>query len=156
VRQIFVDCDGVLADFDSEFFNRFGMTARAWEDEFGSQNFWRAIAESQPKFFRNLPKMADAGILMSYLEPQRPIILTGCPRGNWSQTQKIDWARKNFPTVPLITCRSKDKRAYCRPGDILIDDTLTYKHLWEEAGGIFITHTSATNSIRQLQQVLSI
>ena len=34
-----------------------------------------------------------------------------------------------------------------QPGDILIDDWPKYKHLWEEAGGIFILHTSAAQSI---------
>jgi hypothetical protein len=36
------------------------------------------------------------------------------------------------------------------PGDILVDDYLKYRHLWEEAGGVFIHHTSASNTLRQL------
>ena len=37
-----------------------------------------------------------------------------------------------------------------KPGDILIDDYLTYRHLWEEHGGTFIHHTSAKESLQQL------
>jgi hypothetical protein len=38
----------------------------------------------------------------------------------------------------------------CRPGDILIDDWTKYQHLWLAAGGRWITHTSAENSVQQL------
>jgi hypothetical protein len=36
------------------------------------------------------------------------------------------------------------------PGDVLVDDYLRYRELWENAGGIFIHHVSAKESIRQL------
>ena len=38
-------------------------------------------------------------------------------------------------------------------GDVLIDDRAKYRHLWEEAGGIFIHHTSASSSIEALRQL---
>jgi hypothetical protein len=37
-----------------------------------------------------------------------------------------------------------------KAGDILIDDFLKYRHLWEEAGGIFIRHISAKGSLEKL------
>jgi uncharacterized protein YfaT (DUF1175 family) len=40
-----------------------------------------------------------------------------------------------------------------KPGDILIDDFDKYRHLWIEAGGIFIHHTSAAASIRALREL---
>jgi hypothetical protein len=43
-----------------------------------------------------------------------------------------------------------DKRNHCQTGDVLVDDTLKHRHLWEEAGGIFIHHRSARESIEQL------
>jgi hypothetical protein len=80
-----------------------------------------------------------------------PIILTGCPPGEWSQPQTVAWTARHFPGVPIITCRSKEKHLYLKnPGDILVDDYLKYQHLWEEAGGIFIHHTSAEGSIHDL------
>jgi hypothetical protein len=39
------------------------------------------------------------------------------------------------------------------PGDILVDDYLKYRHLWEEAGGVFVHHTSARHTIRQLAEL---
>jgi hypothetical protein len=76
--------------------------------------------------------------LYSAVKHLRPIILTGTPRGDWSITQKLQWRDKHFPGVPMVTCPSRDKRLYCQPGDVLIDDKLKYSALWTEVGGHFI------------------
>ncbi len=94
--------------------------------------------------------LADGYSLYKALAHLQPIILTGCPRGGWAESQKVAWAARHFPNVEMITCLSRDKRNHMKPGDILIDDFLKYKHLWEEAGGIFIHHTSTNESLRQL------
>jgi hypothetical protein len=39
------------------------------------------------------------------------------------------------------------------PGDVLVDDYLRYRELWVKAGGIFIQHLSAAESIRQLAEL---
>jgi hypothetical protein len=88
--------------------------------------------------------LADA---VAHLEPT---ILTGCPKGGWAEAQKDAWAARNFPGTPIITCMAWNKRAHCQPGDILVDDTLKHRHLWEEARGVFIHHTSAAESLRAL------
>jgi hypothetical protein len=100
------------------------------------------------------PLMADAMLLYQAIAHLNPIILTGCPPGEGSQPQKVAWATRHFPGVPIITCRSKDKHLYLKnPGDILVDDYLKYQYLWEDVGGIFIHQTSAEDSIDQLAQL---
>jgi len=47
---------------------------------------------------------------------------------------------------------SKDKQNYLKDHDILIDDREQNIQRWVEAGGIGILHTSAENTIRQLQK----
>jgi hypothetical protein len=80
-----------------------------------------------------------------------PIILTGCPEGGWSEPQKLSWAARHFPGVKMITCLSKEKFLHMMsPGDVLVDDYLRYRELWENAGGIFIYHISTKESIRLL------
>jgi hypothetical protein len=150
-KQLWLDCDGVLADFDLGFERRFDLPPRRFEELAGSEGFWSTIRNS-PKFFDSLPLMPDARELYGSVQHLRPIILTGCPFGNWAETQKMRWRDKHFPGVPMVTCMSKNKRNYCRPGDVLVDDTLKYKELWEQAGGIFILHTDAKSSILELQK----
>lgn len=150
MTQLFLDCDGVLADFDSAFATQFGHPPRVYEAQKGSNTFWRDIQHEAKDFYRHLPLMADARALYDAVAHLRPIILTGCPLGGWAEPQKLAWAAEHFPGVPMITCMSKDKRTYCRPGDILVDDYLKYRDLWEGAGGIFIHHTSAASSLAAL------
>lgn len=135
--QVYLDCDGVLADFDSGFQKMTGMDSRTFEDTFGSAAFWSRIYKAN-SFFENLPVMMQGRELYNAVKHLRPIILTGTPNGDWSIVQKLRWRDKHFPGVPMITCKSKDKRVYCQQGDVLIDDLLKYKELWVNAGGHFI------------------
>lgn len=153
-QHIYVDCDGVLADFDTHFEDHIGLKPKHYEDAHGSKRFWETIQHEINEFFYNLPKMPDADELIDSLKSYdfRPIILTGCPRGDWSRIQKLRWAEKHFPGIPMITCISANKRDYCYPGDVLIDDILTHRQKWIDAGGIYIHHTSANNSIILLQE----
>ena len=150
MKQIFLDCDGVLADFDTAAHKLFGQESRAAEASIGSEAFWQRIHESG-NFYRRLPLMADALELYNAIAHLKPIILTGCPRGQWSQPQKRAWAAEFFPGVPIITCASREKfRHIGHPGDVLVDDYLRYKDLWEKAGGVFIHHRSARQSLGEL------
>jgi hypothetical protein len=46
---------------------------------------------------------------------------------------------------------ARDKRDHAKTGDVLVDDMVKHRHLWEEAGGIFIHHRSAAETIEQLK-----
>jgi hypothetical protein len=62
-----------------------------------------------------------------------------------------------LPTMAVITCWSQNKPCECRrPGDILIDDRPDANDVrarWEQAGGVFIHHTSARETIQGLMQL---
>ena len=148
--QVFLDCDGVLADFDAYALDYFGVPPRLAEKEMGSAEFWRRL-EAKGDFYRNLPVMDDAFELFDGVKHLNPVILTGCPRGDWAQAQKIAWAAEHFgPEVSIITCRSADKREHAKPGDVLIDDWHQHRHRWIEMGGVWITHTCAETSLAAL------
>lgn len=148
---VFLDCDGVLADFDAGAKQAFGMSPAEFERRFGLKRFWGELA-SLNNFFGELPLMPDAMELYEAVRHLEPIILTGLPRGNWAEPQKRLWATRYFPGVEVITTSAALKREHCRPGDALVDDREKYRPLWEQAGGIFIHHRNADASIRRLRQ----
>ena len=150
MKQLYLDCDGVLADFDGGFEAQFGVTPRAYEASHGSRAFWRDIRTKAPRFYLFLPLLPDARALYEAVRHLKPTILTGCPGGGWAEAQKVAWAGVHFPDVPMITCAAREKRRYCRPGDVLVDDREKYRGLWEEAGGTFVLHRSAAASIPQV------
>ncbi|MGZ6020084.1 MAG: 5' nucleotidase, NT5C type [Phenylobacterium sp.] len=149
-KQIYLDCDGVLADFDKAAAAIFGMSPDAFERRRGVAAFWKALARADG-FFEHLDLMPDAMQLYEAVKAKGPIILTGMPHGQWAEPQKRAWAAKHFPGVPMITTLAVMKREHCAPGDVLVDDRDQHRALWEGAGGLFIHHTSAKASIAELR-----
>jgi len=43
------------------------------------------------------------------------------------------------------------KHEHLHPGDVLVDDRDKHRHLWENAGGVFVHHSSARASIAELK-----
>ena len=149
-RQLYLDCDGVLADFDKGATAVLGLGPDAFEKRHGLGRFWQKLATA-PDFYFGLPLMADAMELFEGVRHLDPIILTGLPRGNWAEPQKRRWAERHFPGVEVITTMAALKREHCHPGDALVDDRDKHRHLWEQAGGVFIHHKDARSSIAELR-----
>jgi hypothetical protein len=149
-RQIYLDCDGVLADFDKGAEAILGMPPQAFEKRHGAGQFWKRLANAE-SFFEHLEPLPDAYELYEAVKAKDPIILTGMPRGKWAEPQKRRWAERHFPGVPVITTMAALKREHCHPGDVLVDDRDQHRRLWEEAGGLFIHHKSARDSIAALE-----
>ena len=150
-RTLYLDCDGVLADFDAGVQRLLGMPVQQFQQRFGVGKFWARLATA-PNFYGTLPLMPDAMELFDAVRHLEPVILTGLPRGNWAAEQKVRWAAQYFPGTKIITTMARDKRDHAKEGDVLVDDLLKHRALWEEAGGIFIHHKSARESIEALKE----
>ena len=48
---------------------------------------------------------------------------------------------------------ARKKHLHMKRGDVLVDDRDNHRKLWEDAGGIFIHHKNARDSIRQLAEI---
>ena len=149
-RQLFLDCDGVLADFDKGATAILGMPPRAFEKKHGLGRFWAKLAAA-PDFYFGLPLLDGATELFEAVRHLDPIILTGLPRGNWAADQKVRWAAHYFPGTRIITTMARNKRDHAQPGDVLVDDQLRHAHLWEETGGVFIHHKDVPTTLEQLR-----
>lgn len=149
-RQIYLDCDGVLADFDAGAEAVLGLPPRAFEQRYGMAAFWKRLAAA-PDFFGTLEPLPDAFELYEAVRHLGPVILTGMPRGNWAAPHKRRWAAQHFPGVEVITTLAALKREHCHPGDVLVDDRDNHRKAWEDAGGLFVHHRNARSSIAELR-----
>jgi len=150
--HLFLDCDGVLANFDAGARKVLGMGVPQFEAKHGKRAFWRELTRAGD-FYATLPEMADARELFDAVAHLKPTILTGLPLGDWAAPQKVRWAAEHFPGVPIITCMARDKYRHMTGADVLVDDTLRHRGAWEDAGGTFIHHTSARASLHELARL---
>jgi len=115
-------------------------------------------------FYNSLDPLPDYMDLWNYIAKHDPVILTGMPHGNWADKQKRKWvAREINPHVKVITCMSRDKVNAALDhmgttnlnGAILIDDRPKEENVksWKDADGVWVTHTSAENTIAQLKKM---
>lgn len=153
MAQLYLDLDGVFANFEKKAFEELGIGVRVFESKFGPALLWKKLSSINDLFY-DLEVIPDSLTLYHAVAHLDPIILTGVPRGGWAEEQKRRWVRDNISQdLKVITCFSKEKCLYCKEGDVLIDDWEKYKHLWESHGGSFIQHISVENSLKQLKEL---
>lgn len=159
--RLFVDLDGVLADFDRGAELALGMPCHTFQELHGAAVMWKAL-EATPDFYARLEWTADGRELWNALADSTlwdgppPMILSGLPLGTWADPQKREWCNRELGVgVPVITCMSIDKPHYCVAGDILIDDRETNGRDWTAAGGQFILHRSAAESVAALRSLMN-
>ena len=150
MARLFLDCDGVLADFDGGVRALTGKTAHEFQAKRGIGGFWKALATA-PDFYATLDLMPDALRLVDAVRHLHPTILTGLPMGKWAEPQKRAWADRHFPGIDVITCFARDKHRHAARGDVLVDDSLRLAEAWEKVGGIFVHHANAERSIAALR-----
>ena len=139
-QTLYVDLDGVMADFDGAFPAVFGLDHRSLADE----EMWGHI-NSHASFFRDLPPMLGAIDFFRSIEHLEPVILTACPKSNYAHVarQKRAWVRAHLSqtclVLPVLGGRHKPLFMH-QTGDILIDDWGKNCVAWTEAGGVAIKH----------------
>lgn len=150
--QLFVDMDGVLADFDKGYEIAFGRRPSKTDDNVD----WDMVREHKG-FYRHLPPMPDFQELWSFISQFSPIVLTGVPSSvPEAAVDKRGWLT-HYTSIsqPMIACKSAEKSLFMRnSGDVIIDDWEKYKHVWLRRGGRWITHVSAKQSIEELRELL--
>jgi 5'(3')-deoxyribonucleotidase len=150
--RLFLDADGVLADFDRGVRELLKLRPKEFIAKHGRGTFWKRLANAE-NFYGVLPEMPDAQLLFEAVKHLKPTILTGLPLGSWAAPQKVEWAAEHFPGVPIITCMAADKHQHMHRGDVLVDDREKHRAAYEEAGVVFVHHKNAEDSLRQLAKI---
>jgi len=153
MKKLYLDMDGVLSDFNSKF-------AEITPELPDHERFANAVLDHQ--IFLHLKPMPDAKELMNYVQCLRNIhieILTSVgtfneERGLAAKQQKRAWLEKYNLFYPVNFVRCKPEKAqYANKDSILIDDSVGCIDPFKEKGGWGVLHTSAKNSIKELETV---
>mgnify|MGYP003583154353 CR=1 FL=1 len=140
-RTLYLDLDGVMADFDTAFPAVFGLDHRQLDDAV----MWGHI-NGHASFFRDLPPIAGAIEFFRAIEHLEPVILTACPKSNYTAaaTQKRAWVREHLSqtclVLPVLGGANKPLFMH-RAGDVLVDDWSANCAAWSAAGGVAVKHS---------------
>ena len=156
IEKIYLDLDGVLADFNS-------AAQRATGEEVPDANLdamWADIRQV-PHFFNTLELMPGAKELFDALYARygsQCEILTAVPKAErgleTAVEDKIAWAHRMLAEdiKVNVVLAVKDKRAFCQgPGMVLIDDWKSNIKAWEKAGGTGILCRSCEEVVQELK-----
>ena len=163
---LYLDMDGVLADFYTPFNNMAGVSS--WKD--ASKDTISAVLKQIAKknnFWINLDVLSDVPKLLQAVTTlfagEYKILSKALAGDKDVVSQKRQWVQANLQPQPnevIIMPATGNKGSYAKQPDgtpnILIDDFGYNIKQWKSAGGIGIQHTngSVNNTIQQLKRSL--
>ena len=159
---IYLDMDGVVADFDKRFKDLSGMLPQEYVDKNGLNAFWDLIDEKHKvAFWRGIELMPGAQKLVKYIEQHPFEMLTAPSVKKQSIIGKGLWVKDKvgtlYSTKPKVTYRKAKLKHTVKPQltkyDILIDDKASTIDTWNSSGGTAILYQSADQVINDLKQL---
>lgn len=161
MKQVFIDIDGVLADFDGgiqKFYNATVSNPTEWdylyEEDFNmsGNQFWNGLTED---FWTGLEPTLEADIILALVEDMNPCILSAPPLAGPNMaglSGKVKWIRKNLPWYfkEKRFLLGSGKHFVAHEGAILIDDKTENIEKWKMAGGEGILWPQPWNKNRDL------
>lgn len=161
--KIYLDMDGVLADFDQRFKDLSGMAPREFEDKYGKNAFWDFIDEgdNKIKFWAGIPVMDGAKQLVDFAKDYDYELLTAPSNKKQSLIGKSVWVKKHtgdiFPTKPKVNFKKARNKHLIKPEltkyDILVDDRASTIDNWNNAGGTGILYKNISQTISDLKKL---
>ena len=158
VDKIYVDMDGVIADFHKRYTERYRMSPAEADGagQFG-KFFVKFIADRE---FSTLELMEDAVELLNFLNgmkaPKEILSSTARVENHSSiSAQKNEWLKHhNINYVQNFVPGKHLKYRFATPNSIIIDDTKSVIDDWNNAGGIGLHHTDAKSTIAMLKKYI--
>lgn len=154
-RRLYLDLDGVMADFTAHYLDLFGSDKEA---ELMTETVWERINSVRGYFFRSMPLCPGAAEFFAAVRHLNPIILTACPKEDYANVaiQKRTWVRQNLSpdltVLPTAGGMAKPMFMHQR-GDVLIDDFDRNCRAWRDHGGTPILHKSFAETAFDLRRI---
>ena len=160
--KVYLDMDGVLADFDQRFRDLSGMEPSEFENKYGRKAFWDLIDEEHKiKFWVGIKPMDGASALVDAVKDYDYELLTSPSAKKQSYLGKILWVKNHtgdvFPSKPRINFKKAKEKHLVKPQlaktDILIDDREDTIGRWNTAGGTGIVYKSIGQILNDLKKL---
>lgn len=151
--QVFLDLDGVFADFDARVKRLCGKHPGQLERSV----LWKVV-NSDKRFFAELELIEGCMELWEATRDLEPVFLTGAPSNKVFQEQKREWVARIFgPEFTVHVVPKKLKQDFSGPHKVLIDDTPENIEQWIARGGHGILHSgSHASTVQALKQLMAL
>ena len=159
--KVYLDMDGVLADFDQRFKDISGMEPKEFEDKYGKKAFWDLIDEDNKiSFWVGIKPMPGAAALVNAVKNYNYELLTSPSSKKQSYLGKILWVRNHSDILggkPRINFKKAKEKHEVKPElsktDILIDDREDTIGRWNAAGGTGIVYKNIGQVLGDLKKL---
>lgn len=148
-HTVYLDMDGVLADFTNKYIELFGT-----EPDVSAKNDPNLTKMVGTNFFDTLDKLPNADRLIravvrlfgSYSICSSPL---RDDQKN-SEENKRKWIQRHLTPQPKSIVITGKKDSYAKGGNILIDDRLKNISAWNDRGGIGILYDAYTDDVDEV------
>ncbi len=143
--MIYIDMDGVVANFDQSIINIFG---EEYSDRV-ADDFWKNRCV-QEEVFRRMPPIPEGIQMVKAISTGRDICFMtstgGLPHHIDIAKQKLDFLHtQGLGIYPVAFCmNTKGKAQFAQPGALLIDDRIKVCEAWINEGGSAMVFTPET------------
>lgn len=143
---VYLDMDGVLADFDAGYRKRFGKSADLHAKD--DPNTGKLVGTD---FFATLPKLPEADKLVAAVVKLFGgySICTSPLRGDHENSgqHKTQWIKDNLSPQPDKIVVTGKKDSYAKGINVLVDDKPKNIDNWNSRGGVGILYNAYTDDL---------
>ncbi len=160
INKIYLDMDGVIANFEKRYIEIFNETPNSARDRKMFKPNWKEFVEG--KNFETLEWWPGGQELLAFIRKNSSVsveILSSSGGEKYHgvvEEQKKAWLKKQGILYKAnIVPGRKLKSQYATPNTILIDDTNDVIDAFNKAGGVGILHKDVKETIKVLDMLLN-